>query len=233
MSIVICFETWLNNNSVCNVPDTVKYSNITSTNIQENAQRFADLFSSVFESDLSNLFVPNRLPTIYSNSTLSLSSWYINKRNVFTFLHTTRWMTCVQCHSHGFLTCQVYRLWFARCKMQNVLGTCLSLDNVDKYLYLYRYNQFLCSLVCSHLEAILTEMPESNSVAMLTILVFQTEREVKKFTREKQPNKVLISYLFHQVQRKYNLYCIINHNNAVNIERVTIPHEFWSKFKNK
>lgn len=65
--------------SVCYVPDTVKYSYITSTNIQENAQRFADLFVSVFESDLSNWFVPNQLPAISSNSTLNLISWYINK----------------------------------------------------------------------------------------------------------------------------------------------------------
>lgn len=52
--------------SGCNVPEAIKYNNITSTNTQENVQLFADFFSSVFESDLSNLIVPNQLPSIPS-----------------------------------------------------------------------------------------------------------------------------------------------------------------------
>lgn len=74
--------------SGCNVPDTVKFNNITSTNTQENVQLFADFFSSVFESDLSNLIVPNQLPSISSNNILNLSSWYISKSEIYEYLNT-------------------------------------------------------------------------------------------------------------------------------------------------
>lgn len=60
--------------NVCNILESVKFKNSSSSNIQENAQLFADFFSSVFECDLSQLFVHNQPSGDYSNNILNLSS---------------------------------------------------------------------------------------------------------------------------------------------------------------
>uniref|UniRef100_A0A2S2NJ55 Putative RNA-directed DNA polymerase n=1 Tax=Schizaphis graminum TaxID=13262 RepID=A0A2S2NJ55_SCHGA len=74
--------------NVSNIPESVKFKNSSSSNIQENAQLFADFFSSVFDSDLSKSFVHNQPSGDFSNNLLNLSSWYINKSEIYEYLNS-------------------------------------------------------------------------------------------------------------------------------------------------